>query len=442
MYTVIKPDTFTSSIMGNQGKKDVCYRWFQYVLKQECDDGILLYNVLSCEMLFLTAVEVGEKSANEKLIEKWFLVPEDFEDFSFAKKVKRIRQLVYKTDTRKKLMASIDRFWILTTTECNARCFYCHESGIPQLSMSSEIADDVLNYILKHGASKIHIMWYGGEPLVNLTAIDYISQGLLDHGIEFNSSMISNGYMFDDERAHKAKTLWHLDEVQITLDGLEDTYNRVKAYVRKDDQSLFYVILGNIEVLLQQGIHVKIRMNLDEYNVDELFALADLLLERFHDYKNCSIYSAPFLEDCLGTCYKRTEEKRRYVFQKYFELNTILNQHGKLTRSELATTMNSEMRCIALANVRVIFPDGKFAYCHDYQDGIIEGDIYENEPPIERRWEYAKCIPETAKCEQCIRFPQCVRLEKCFNNKCNDELINEWVWTTRNEMIWAYEKNA
>ena len=252
MYTVIKPDTFTSSIMGNQGKKDVCYRWFQYVLKQECDDGILLYNVLSCEMLFLTAVEVGEKSANEKLIEKWFLVPEDFEDFSFAKKVKRIRQLVYKTDTRKKLMASIDRFWILTTTECNARCFYCHESGIPQLSMSSEIADDVLNYILKHGASKIHIMWYGGEPLVNLTAIDYISQGLLDHGIEFNSSMISNGYMFDDERAHKAKTLWHLDEVQITLDGLEDTYNRVKAYVRKDDQSPFYVILGNIEVLLQE----------------------------------------------------------------------------------------------------------------------------------------------------------------------------------------------
>lgn len=107
-----------------------------------------------------------------------------------------------------------------------------------------------------------------------------------------------------------------LDEVQITLDGLEDTYNRVKAYVRKDDQSPFYVILGNIEVLLQQGIHVKIRMNLDEYNVDELFALADLLLERFHDYKNCSIYSAPFLEDCLGTCYKRTEEKRRYVFQK------------------------------------------------------------------------------------------------------------------------------
>lgn len=442
MHTIIKPDTFTQSIMGVQEKKEVRYRWFQYVLKQKCNDGILLYNVLSCEMICMADDKAGAESAFEELIKKWFLVPEKFEDFSFAKKIKRIRQLVYKTDTHKKLTAPVDRFWILTTTECNARCFYCHESGIPRISMSGKIADDVLDYILKHGTPKIRIMWYGGEPLMNMTVIDRISKGLLEHGIKFNSNMISNGYLFDNESVYKAKTLWNLDEVQITLDGLEKTYNEVKSYVRKDDRSPFYVILDNIEALLQQKIRVKIRMNLDEYNTDELFALTDLLLERFNHYKNCSIYSAPLLEECLGTHYRRTKEKRYYVFQKNFELNTILNQHGKLTRSSLAATMNSEMRCIALANVRVIFPDGRFAYCHDYQDGIIEGDIYGNEPPVEQRWEYAKCLPETVKCRQCIRFPQCVRLEKCFNNKCNDELINEWIWTTRNEMIWAYEANT
>lgn len=440
MKIIIKADTFTQTIMGTGELSDFRYRLFKYVLKQKCDGGVLLYNVLSCEMLYLTKEEWDERSENEILIRKWFLVPEEFEDFSFAKKVKRIRQLVYKTDTRKKLTAPIDRFWILTTTACNARCFYCHEAGIPHMSMSLETADDILYYILKHGTSDIHIMWYGGEPLYNSDVMDHISQGLLDNGIEFKSSMISNGYLFNDERVHKAKDLWHLEEIQITLDGLEETYNKVKAYITQDYRSPFYVVLDNIEALLNEGINIKIRMNLDGYNVDELFALTDMLLNRFNDYHNCSIYSAPLMEDCLGTHYKRTEEKRRYVFQKSFELNSKLNQHGKLTRTELAESMNSEMRCIALANVRVIFPDGSFAFCHDYQEGIIEGNIYGNEPPVERRWEFAKCIPETVECKNCVRYPQCVRLEKCFNNKCNDELINEWILTTQNEMVWAFDK--
>ena len=165
MKIIIKADTFTQTIMGTGELSDFRYRLFKYVLKQKCDGGVLLYNVLSCEMLYLTKEEWDERSENEILIRKWFLVPEEFEDFSFAKKVKRIRQLVYKTDTRKKLTAPIDRFWILTTTACNARCFYCHEAGIPHMSMSLETADDILYYILKHGTSDIHIMWYGGEPL-------------------------------------------------------------------------------------------------------------------------------------------------------------------------------------------------------------------------------------------------------------------------------------
>ena len=194
MDTISKPDTITMSIMGSQEKEDVYYRWFQYVLKHECGDGILLYNVLSCEMLYLVADETSLESVTEELVKKWFLVPDNFEDFSFAKKVKRIRQLVYKADTHKKLTAPIDRFWILTTTKCNAKCFYCHEAGIPKMSMSSKVADDVLDYILKHGSSKIHVMWYGGEPLINMQIIDRISEGLIKHEVEFNSSMISNGY--------------------------------------------------------------------------------------------------------------------------------------------------------------------------------------------------------------------------------------------------------
>ena len=172
MKIIIKADTFTQTIMGTGELSDFRYRLFKYVLKQKCDGGVLLYNVLSCEMLYLTKEEWDERSENEILIRKWFLVPEVFEDFSFAKKVKRIRQLVYKTDTRKKLTAPIDRFWILTTTACNARCFYCFEKRMPGSDMTMETASRAIEYIQEQADGElIKIIWFGGEPLFNYPVI-------------------------------------------------------------------------------------------------------------------------------------------------------------------------------------------------------------------------------------------------------------------------------
>lgn len=43
------------------------------------------------------------------------------------------------------------------------------------------------------------------------------------------------------------------------------------------------------------------------------------------------------------------------------------------------------------------------------------------------------------KCKSCTRYPQCVRLVKCFNNRCTKENVDEWIWNTGNEMVWKYE---
>ena len=57
----------------------------------------------------------------------------------------------------------------------------------------------------------------------------------------------------------------------------------------------------------------------------------------------------------------------------------------------------------------------------------------------EERLEYGKCLPDEQKCKSCTRYPQCVRLVKCFNNRCTKENVDEWIWNTGNEMVWKYE---
>lgn len=440
LIVIVNPDPVIETIIGTQEIKDIEYCWSQYVLRKEYDDGLLVYNTLTCELIFLISKEKQDLELNQQLIKKWFLVPKDFDEFPCAKKIKRIRQLVYKSKIKNNMNMSIEKIWILTTTACNAHCFYCHENGIPYMHMSNKTAEDITRYIEKKCFNKnIHIVWYGGEPTLNEKVIDIISQTMKRKGIVYTSSMISNGYLFDEQMVQKSIDLWNLEEIQITLDGLEKTYNSVKGYIYQDCNP-FFKVLNNIYLLLKNRVKVKVRLNIDDYNEEELFDLSDLLINKFGNYFNFSIYSAPLFEECLGTNNKRSDIKRKRVYEAHYKLSEKLKHANVIFKTEISRMMPSETRCVAISNVPVVFPDGQLAFCHDYVPGILSGDIYTNEPSLNKCIEYTKCLLEKNECRDCIRYPQCVRLEKCFNNQCNIEIINEWIWKTKNEMIWEYEK--
>lgn len=439
MQEIICQDPIVASIIGVQKRGQGGYRWFTYVIISECDEGRLIYNTLTCELL-LIRLDISNDYIQDQLIARWFMVPEEFDDYSFTKQTKSLRQLVYKSELKNRRNDAIQRFWILTTTYCNANCFYCHEKGIPKTQMTLDVAKKVIEYIKKQGEKKIHIMWYGGEPLVNSPIIDYISEKLLDNEIEVESSMISNGILFDSQMAKKSAQLWGLKDIQITLDGMSTTYNKVKAYFDKSISNPFDIVVENIGFLLNNKVNVRVRLNLDEHNKDELSNLIDYLYSKFGTYRNFTMYSAPLFEECLGTSYKRQLEERRNIYRIHRDLSEKIKKYNVLTRTELPKVLKSQTRCIAVSSVRVIFPDGQFAFCHDYSDGIMSGDIYGNEPSWDERMEYTKVLGDSEKCRRCAKYPQCIRFEKCFDNKCDEELINEWEWVTRNEMFWEYEK--
>ena len=138
------------------------------------------------------------------LVENWFYLPEgsfnecDWVDFLREKKI---------NDTSPQ---GINSYVIMTTSDCNARCFYCYEKGIPRISMSEKIAIATGDYIQRHSTKEVVLTWFGGEPLLNTSTIDIICQKLNDFGISYFSKIVTNGLLFTKEIVEKAVNAWKI----------------------------------------------------------------------------------------------------------------------------------------------------------------------------------------------------------------------------------------
>ena len=110
--------------------------------------------------------------------------------------------------------------------------------------------------------------WFGGAPLFRKKCINIICERLKESGIPYRSSMISNGYLFDEKTVNEAKNLWKLKNVQITIDGTKDIYNKTKSFVYKNGNP-FETVMGNIKRLSENGISVTIRINVGKFNAED-----------------------------------------------------------------------------------------------------------------------------------------------------------------------------
>ena len=409
MEHIIEANSTTLGILGKPRPSGAGLRMLKYCLSLPTENGILLYNLLTREMLILSPEEYNNALSSEYLKERWFTIPENMDEKEL---VELWRWVV---SSQRKKAENITSYTILTTTDCNARCFYCYERGCAKVSMSSETANKVVGFIRDNcGGEEVSICWFGGEPLMNVPVIDQICEGLNSAGVKFRSQMITNAYLFDDELAEKASGLWKLKHVQITLDGTEEIYNRSKAFIYKNG-SAYQVVLANIRRLLDSGIPVVIRLNMDLNNAENLLILANELVQRFKGQKLLRIYSH-LLFDTGKTWDKRySPEEWKSLYNSLCELEAFLCEQGFLSgkfrrlRRELPLS-----HCMAdNGHAVVIVPDGHLGLCEHFTDSEFFGhiDSSQRNPAMISSWR-ERCEP-IAECENCFYFPECLELKKC-----------------------------
>ena len=428
MKVIIPTTPLIERVIGRQKRAEgQHYRLMTYVVQQPVDDGVLLYNTLTCSLVLLTPDEVADITAQQELIDRWFLVPQEHDDRKACIEIRQMAALLTPATE------SINKYIILPTTGCNARCFYCFEKGTKPVTMTAETASKVVRYIVAHrGDKKVELRWFGGEPLVNAKVIDQICTELREQGVPFFSWMYSNGYLFDADMVRRAKDLWQLHHVVITLDGTEQTYNRVKDYVYRGVNA-FERVLQNIGMLTAAGIHVDIRLNVDKHNMGEMAALVELLHQRFGTNEHLTVYSMQLYGE-------HSPEDNAELFAQRMQLEQQLMQYG--FRGQWGVRRDIKGNCCSADNDGsvVIAPDGHLGKCEQYIDSEFFGhiDSEERNEAVLRKFKERRADIEA--CATCPYYPQCILLTMCkIDIGCTPEYQQERLYETTEGMRNEYE---
>ena len=400
-----------AEIMGKQEYRDgIEYVPVTYLKKCESGQGTFIENTMTTQIILIESGEsVDNPIVKRNLVENWFMIPATVSEKSiFYAVINSYRSRNKRTD------GSINSFTIFTTTDCNARCPYCYEQGISRRSMSKDMAFDVAKYIASvRGNRSVNIGWFGGEPLYNAEAMDVISQYLLDRGIPYTSSIITNGYLLNRYTQDHLYNVWKIRHVQITLDGTQDEYNRIKGYV-DDPDNAFEQVLSNITMLTDRNIPVSIRLNLSSDNYADLQALVAELQWYFSDNRYVSAYVHPLFDS--------TESDDIYI--NYIALDKSLKDAG-LRQGPVIDNIKL-YHCMADNDSYVcITPEGNLTPCEHYCDSEIIGNIKTGITDTCKVAEWKEVAEESESCSTCWYYPKCNRLKKCpTENKCTDGLRN------------------
>lgn len=413
MEIVKKANNLVLEILTNSYQDCTGYKPSIYNVCLKKENIYLVYSTLTNGLYLLDFEEYETLTKNiasndeiySNLVQEHLIVPDNINEYLLVKQLENLSNLLQQQEN-----VYLNSFTILTTTKCNARCFYCYENGIKKTDMNLETAETVAKYIINNCNQKeVVLKWFGGEPLFNAGVIECITEKLKANGVSYTSYMISNGYLFSEKMVLTAIKNWNLKKVQITLDGTESIYNKYKAFIYNCD-SPFRVVTDNIERLIDSGVTVNIRLNMDYNNSSDLFSLVEWISNRYPKVKNLHIYPAIISDNNTHLTEIETDELMAN-FEKLTEL-ICLKGFSRFTLDR--NTFLKHSTCMANnPHAVVITPDGKLQRCEHISDDEVYGDVWSDVTNSEIYKSWLEFYDEIERCETCEFFPCCRPLKKC-----------------------------
>lgn len=341
--------------------------------------------------------KAGEGS--DDLIRARFLVPEGSDECGLYSKISALLRAYSQKE-------GVRGYTILPTFACNARCVYCYEAGTVPVSMTPETADRVVRFILDtRGEGPVKISWFGGEPLLGVSVIDRICRGLREAGVEYRSSMTSNGSLITPEIVEKMRGEWKLSRIQISMDGAEADYISRKRYCGGQDP--YRAVMEAVSRMSGAGIKVTVRCNVDPENWERIPAFLKDLGTFVENKEKVSLYFAPLN-------HVRRSETSLPLWEKIRDARRLIDEAG--FRSMPFPTGGLGRRtnfCMADGGGLVITPDGGLYPCEQCPGGSRFGDIRQGVCDEEARREFCRTDRIREECRTCPFLPDCTGFSSC-----------------------------
>jgi uncharacterized protein len=175
---------------------------------------------------------------------------------------------------------------VLTTLQCNFACDYCIQgdhgdynkhAAKMTLEMAARVAawsESRLDAVLPR---RLVLTFFGGEPLLNMPALYYLSERLHAacerRGVEILINIITNGLLLSRELVERLNPLG-LNGIKITLDGDREAHNQSRPL--RGGQGTFDKIIANVREVAPLT-RIAVGGNFDVDTVDSYPALLEYL---------------------------------------------------------------------------------------------------------------------------------------------------------------------
>ena len=424
------------------------YKRIKYVKEvQTCEKEIVLFNPLNASFgiipsdLYDEYYKCKDKDCydikNEFLINNFFCKEEDFSD----------EKDIINAIQRNILEPDFMQLTIMPTEQCNFRCVYCYE-GFKKGKMAKQTADAIVSYIEENISNYkgITISWFGGEPLLAVDIIEYISDKVIaickKYRKMFIASMTTNGFLLNLDNISKLYKM-HVYTYQITLDGTQVTHDRQRILC--GGGKTFDTIVNNLlnikKFFRKKFLRITLRTNLTKEII--AVSLDDYINFIQEHFANDVIFD--FLFRIAWTNDKVKIEKQNIFIESEFEAYKYL--YSKLSKveglsyyDELSQLLVGGGVCNAAKKGYYIFgSDGMIYKCTvhfddvDNQLGYISNDgeviIDEAKKTFWEREEYI-CL---SRCHNCDYIISCLGISCPYKTykgiECNEQDAK------RNELI-------
>lgn len=216
---------------------------------------------------------------------------------------------------------------IAPTLNCNMKCPYCHEYK-KNICMNNETKKLLIEYIKSKISSikVLYIIWFGGEPLLELPTIEELSEEIIslcnEYKVHYKAEIITNGILMIKDVAVMLKEKCHISQAQITIDGTKTIHDERRKLIDGGDS--FSSIINNIKVA-SNYISIKIRVNVDKKNIENMSELMDFFEMELP--KSVKYYFSPVRNDGCNAKDKSCLETKEYLD---FFIPNIESRSGKV----------------------------------------------------------------------------------------------------------------
>lgn len=391
MKQLRKPSEHIGKIVGLQTLSDMKYVESPYIVKE----GNAWFNTFSEEAVLIENLDRDR----DKLIEHWFYIPESMD----LKVISDYIRANMRTGSK-----WIQSFIIFTTTSCNASCSYCFEKDMPVQSIDANRAKDIVSFIKKKAdpSKSVRIKWFGGEPLCNKTAMNDICRLLKEDGLQYTSTITTNGSLLNACSDLELKDIWNITKVQLTFDDIGFGYDNEKGLKCGSYETL----KSSMKRLNDLGIHVTIRIH---YHPEKGVDICRRIINEFKEYENVSMYvHLIYGNDSID------------LYQDVLNLENYLISLGKMKVGFPGYSFRNN--CMADSdNAACITPLGFLVPCEHFVTDEIYGSIFDDDSDSNIRNTWKKRFKnQNEKCKRCALYPCCIKLSKCpIDGRCSEGYI-------------------